>query len=930
MKANHIIIVQETHWDREWYLPFQEYRARLILLMDKLLEIFRVDPEYRNFTLDGQTIPLEDYLEVRPDCEDEIKKYVKEKRLSIGPMYVLPDEFLVSGESLIRNLLIGHQIAKKFGGVMKAGYIPDPFGHIAQLPQILKGFEIPSVLFWRGFGNEFEDLDLNIEFKWNSPGNSSSILAIYLMQSYGSVADLNLTAKSGKYKSALHKIKRVISRFEKYTATPYVILNSGSDHHEAKPEIPELINQWNELYPDKLLEQNDFEYYTNKVLSVAPDLKTFEGELRGGKVAHLLSGVFSARMWIKQRNTSIEYLYEKYTEPLTTITWALDKYNNFNYPKAFILTGLKWLIKNHPHDSICGCSIDQVHNEMETRFDWAEQIGNEVFKNSVLYLYDLITIKEDGKKIPIIVFNPLPWKRKDLANFNIISNIKITGFKSPGPFKIIDFKGNEIPYQYVQIKEEPRYHVANSISFYCSFLAEVPACGYRCFYIIPGEKPDELVIRKKELQLNIRSIENQFYKVDINLNGQINVLDKLSDELYEKVCYFEDVGDWGDEYDFSGPFENQTDLKFTTEDLNILEISSFIDGITQKTIKIRANLNLPGSLTEDRYSRDEFLISNLIDIYITLYKDIKRIDFKIILENASKDHRIRVLFPSKIKSKNVNSDGHFYVISRNIELPEAEHWAQKPLPTNHQKDFVSVSDESRTFSVLNKGLPEYEAIRNEDGSVSLAITLLRCIEWLSRHDFSSRRNNAGPDLKTPKAQCLGNHTFELSLVIEGNKSNWLTSQTHIHGKEFNNPLYVIAPSIVRTSIRASNKIVLVPFGIISYFSASKRQSFDPYLPEELSFLEIENTNIVLSALKKSEEGNELILRCYNISSEPQVTNVNFCDFIEIHDAQIVNFLEEEPQNEIKAFIKSVEKNSFLLEIDPHVIATIKIKMNNNK
>ena len=930
MKANHIIIVQETHWDREWYLPFQEYRARLILLMDKLLEIFRVDPEYRNFTLDGQTIPLEDYLEVRPDCEDEIKKYVKEKRLSIGPMYVLPDEFLVSGESLIRNLLIGHQIAKKFGGVMKAGYIPDPFGHIAQLPQILKGFEIPSVLFWRGFGNEFEDLDLNIEFKWNSPGNSSSILALYLMQSYGSVADLNLTTKSGKYKSALHKIKRVISRFEKYTATPYVILNSGSDHHEAKPEIPELINQWNELYPDKLLEQNDFEYYTNKVLSVAPDLKTFEGELRGGKVAHLLSGVFSARMWIKQRNTSIEYLYEKYTEPLTTITWALDKYNNFNYPKAFILTGLKWLIKNHPHDSICGCSIDQVHNEMETRFDWAEQIGNEVFKNSVLYLYDLITIKEDGKKIPIIVFNPLPWKRKDLANFNIISNIKITGFKSPGPFKIIDFKGNEIPYQYVQIKEEPRYHVANSISFYCSFLAEVPACGYRCFYIIPGEKPDELVIRKKELQLNIRSIENQFYKVDINLNGQINVLDKLSDELYEKVCYFEDVGDWGDEYDFSGPFENQTDLKFTTEDLNILEISSFIDGITQKTIKIRANLNLPGSLTEDRYSRDEFLISNLIDIYITLYKDIKRIDFKIILENASKDHRIRVLFPSKIKSKNVNSDGHFYVISRNIELPEAEHWAQKPLPTNHQKDFVSVSDESRTFSVLNKGLPEYEAIRNEDGSVSLAITLLRCIEWLSRHDFSSRRNNAGPDLKTPKAQCLGNHTFELSLVIEGNKSNWLTSQTHIHGKEFNNPLYVIAPSIVRTSIRASNKIVLVPFGIISYFSASKRQSFDPYLPEELSFLEIENTNIVLSALKKSEEGNELILRCYNISSEPQVTNVNFCDFIEIHDAQIVNFLEEEPQNEIKAFIKSVEKNSFLLEIDPHVIATIKIKMNNNK
>ena len=930
MKANHIIIVPETHWDREWYLPFQEYRAKLVLLMDKLLDILRSNPDYKNFTLDGQTIPLEDYLEVRPDCEDEIKKYVKEKRLSIGPMYVLPDEFLVSGESLIRNLLIGHQIARKFGRVMKAGYIPDPFGHIAQLPQILKGFEIPSVLFWRGFGDEFEDLNLNIEFLWNSPGNSSTILAIFLKLSYGSVADLNLKSKSGIYKSALHKIKRIITKFEEFTATPYVLLNSGSDHHEARPEIPALVKQWNDLYPDKVLEQSDFEYYVNKVLNYNPKLKSFQGELRGGRYAHLLSGVFSARMWIKQRNTAIEYLYEKYTEPLAAITWALDKYEKFHYPKDYILTGLKWLQKNAPHDSICGCSIDQVHDEMRTRFDWAEQIGHEVFKNTMIYLYDLISINNEGNKIAIIVFNPLPWKRRDLANFNIISNVKKAGFKSPENFKIIDSKGTNIPYQFVQCEEEPRYRVVYSISFYCSFLAEVPACGYKVYYIVPGEKPEEIVLKDNEFLININSIENQFYNINVDLKGQINVLDKNSDKIYENICFFEDVGDWGDEYDYSGPHENQTDLKFTSEDLNVLEILPLIDGLTQKTLRIRANLNLPASLSEDRYVRGEYLVSNLIDIYITLYKDIKRIDFKIDIENASKDHRIRVLFPSKIRSSKVYSDGHFYVNPRDVELPEAEKWAQKPLPTNHQKDFVSVSDTRRTFSVLNKGLPEYEAVINNDDTISLAITLLRCIEWLSRHDFASRRNNAGPDLHTPKAQCIGKHTFELSLVIEDSKSNWLVSQAHIRGKEFNNPFYVIAPVIMMTSIRASDKIVISPFGIISYFNETKRQPVLPYLPSELSFLEIDNKNIVLSALKKTEEGNELIIRCYNISSESQETNVKFCDFIEIHDAQIVNFLEEEPQNEIKAFIKSVEKHSFLLEINPHVIVTIKIKMNNNE
>jgi len=925
MKSNHIIIVPETHWDREWYLPFQEYRAKLVLLMDKLLDILRSDPDYTNFTLDGQTIPLEDYLEVRPDREDEIKKYVREKRLSIGPMYILPDEFLVSGESLIRNLLIGHQIARKFGRVMKAGYIPDPFGHIAQLPQILKGFEIPSVLFWRGFGDEFKAQNLNLEFLWNSPGNSSTILAIFLKLSYGSVADLNLKPKSGKFKSALHKIKRVITKLEEFTATPYVLLNSGSDHHEAKPEIPAIVKQWNDLYPDKVLEQNDFEYYVDKVLSSNPKLKSFQGELRGGKYAHLLSGVFSARMWIKQRNTAIEYLYEKYAEPISAITWTLDKYRKFEYPSGYLLTGMKWLAKNSPHDSICGCSIDQVHDEMVTRFDWAEQIGNEVFKNAMIYLYDLISINDEDDKIPIIIFNPLPWKRKDLANFNVISNIKKAGFKSPEDFKIVDSDDINIQYQIVQCEEEPRYKVVNSISYYCSFLAEVPACGYKVYYIVPGEKPEELVLRENELKLKINSIENQFYLVNVNLKGQINVLDKTSGEQYEKICFFEDVGDWGDEYDFSGPHDNQTDLKFTSEDMNVMEILPLIDGLTQKTLKIRANINLPSSLSEDRYIRDEYLVSNLIDISITLYKDIKRIDFKIDLENASKDHRIRVLFPSKIKSSKVYSDGHFYVNPRNVELPEAEKWAQKPLPTNHQKDFVSVSGDSRTFSVLNKGLPEYEAIINIDGTISLAITLLRCIEWLSRHDLVSRRNNAGPDLNTPKAQCIGKHTFELSLVIEDNKADWLASQTHVRGKEFNNPFYVIAPAIVKTSIRASNKIVLAPFGIISAFTATKRQQSLSYLPSELSFLDIDNKNIVLSALKKTEEGNDLILRFYNISPKTEVTTVSFCNFLQIEHIEIVNFLEEKPISEIKAILNFKPGNTFTLKMEPHVITTIRAK-----
>jgi mannosylglycerate hydrolase len=534
-------------------------------MMDNLLEIFRVNPEYKNFVLDGQIIPLEDYLEVRPEKEEEIKKYIKEGRLSIGPMYVLPDEFLVSGESLIRNLMIGHQISRKFGKIMNAGYIPDPFGHIAQLPQIIYGFEIPSVLFWRGFGNEFEDNKLNMEFTWNAPCKAASILGIYLVYGYGSLARLNGKKIKGEYKADLITIKERILDFQKHIVTPNVLLNNGSDHHEANPLIPELIKQWNSKHPDQQITQGDFEYYVNKVLESNPELKEFQGELRGGRYAPLLSGVFSARMWIKQRNTAIEYFYEKYSEPLSSITWSLDKYNKFDYPKDYILTGLKWLQKNAPHDSICGCSIDEVHNEMKTRFDWAEQIAYEVFKNSFLYLSQLINIDNKlNEQHAIIVFNPLPWQREDIVEFNTISR-KVSDEKFPYNLKLTDYEGRKIEYQYHVVEEDSRFNRKLGISHRFTFLAEIPACGYKVYYIQPVESEQVFPSENDNFNITREFLENEFYRIDISTDGLLTVLDKESGILYEKICEVEDVGDWGDEYDYSGPLENQTDITYTSE-----------------------------------------------------------------------------------------------------------------------------------------------------------------------------------------------------------------------------------------------------------------------------------------------------------------------------------------------------------------------------
>ena len=175
-----IILVPHTHWDREWYQTFQQFRARLVHTIDKLLDILDRDRNFSYFMLDGQTIVLDDYLEVQPEQEERLKKYTRSGRITVGPWYIQPDEFLVSGEALIRNLQMGLQRAAEFGEPMRIGYVPDCFGHIAQLPQILQGFGIDNAVFWRGVGAEARQS----EFLWAAP-DGTRVLVIHLADPMG-------------------------------------------------------------------------------------------------------------------------------------------------------------------------------------------------------------------------------------------------------------------------------------------------------------------------------------------------------------------------------------------------------------------------------------------------------------------------------------------------------------------------------------------------------------------------------------------------------------------------------------------------------------------------------------------------------------------------------------------------------------------------
>src|SRR3972149_4223199 len=435
---NTLHLASHTHWDREWYLTFQQFRMKLVNLIDGLLDLLENDGKYKYFMLDGQTIVLEDYLEIRPEMENKLKGLIRSGRLIIGPWYILPDEFLVSPESTIRNLLLGDQICKHFGGKMNIGYIPDPFGHISQIPQILNGFGIHSAIFRRGLSDE------PVELNWESP-NGSSVFVSYLRDGYDNAAGLPTHDKLLFSK----EVKRLSDSLNQPSAADQILLMQGTDHRRPPVDTSDAIASTSGMLDGDVLIHSTLETYLDAVQASIKgfDIPTICGELRSPKKHHLLPGVLSTRMWIKQLNNSCETLLEKWAEPFSTINQLIDgKFENrFNQNPSEILDhAWRILLQNHPHDSICGCSIDQVHDEMKTRFGQVEQIGDEITLQSLVQISNKINtsrVKPEGDVSSLIVFNPNSFKRSDIVNceLNIPSEVQ--------SFKLVDPEGNQVPFQ---------------------------------------------------------------------------------------------------------------------------------------------------------------------------------------------------------------------------------------------------------------------------------------------------------------------------------------------------------------------------------------------------------------------------------------------------------------------------------------------------
>lgn len=990
-------IVSHTHWDREWYLPFQRFRLQLVHLVDHLLNLLENDPDFKHFMLDGQTIVLEDYLQVRPENEERLKRLVQSGRLLIGPWYILPDEFLVSPEAIIRNLLEGERTARRFGQKMESGYIPDPFGHIAQMPQILRGFGIDTACLQRGLADE------PCEFWWEAPDGSHVWMA-YLRDSYANATHLPVSNPQAFAAEAA----RARDSLRPHTRASHLLLMHGNDHTVPPVGTSAAIAQAAQFLPgDRIIHSTlpDFFAAVREELGVADGRSTSQaeefpvlrGELRASKRHNLLPGVLSSRMWIKQRNHACQILLEKWAEPFSA--WA----SFLSHPLPPLRFAWRLLLECHPHDSICGCSIDQVHEEMRSRFDQVEQIGEELTRQSLESIASRATTLPDSvaEKIApeelhsaLLVFNPVAGPRTDLvqAQLQLPPGVR--------EFEILSAEGQVLPHQVagsevwevaaqeLSLKELQDLLAASGgpslesapflqgLSLYAldftpagetlqihaslcdpgirglapealsaalpefmrllnegayrrfkvradltltkiEFVApEVPGHGYKTFWIrlkeaprsgIPAlstkmentasagaSEPDphpELAAVSgppapfsSDEPLQSTSIENEFFRVEAGAaDGSLTLLDKRSGRLYRGLQRFVDGGDRGDEYNYCPP---EADELVTARLVNLrLEKTALSQALLMDLV-----MDLPVGLAPNRSARSQERAETTLQSRISLYAGVPRLDFETRIDNHSSDHRLRVHFAFPERVDSAEYDGHFTINQRPVALPPFdETWQEHPRPEKPQRHFCHLSADEHGFILANRGLPEVEVLDQPgEGGSEIALTLLRCTGWLSRDDLSNRRNHAGPGLPTPGAQMLGSWDFAYSLIPYSKPAQNPLDGFHL-AYAFNAPLRSAA-----TGLHAGR------------------------LPAQGSLVEVQPATFALSAVKLAEDGSGLIVRGYNLTSEP--IQVKLAPWQPFERAWLVN-LAEQPQAELR-----VEPDGSLrFEAGAHAICSLKFE-----
>lgn len=876
MKKIHYI--PHTHWDREWYRSSNAFRIRLVYVFDKVLQLLEQEDELSFFSFDGQVAALEDYLEIKPEMKEKVQKLVTEKRLFIGPWYTQPDLFLTSNESILRNLIIGSNMAESLGHCMDVGWIPDAFGQIAATPQIFSELGMQSVFVWRGF--DYEMIDDSV-FLWKGP-DGSKILTIHFPLGYGHYRYLPTENTEAK-KEVLDIVQQLEPRFKENE----LLFMGGSDHAMPQEGVENILKEINEeiLADDYQIEQSNPEKFTQAVkkqLEISPrKLMMFEGEARSAALGRIHAGISSTRIDIKNSMRKYETLLPRVCEPLTVMTSLSGGESDQRVLNHF----WKKLFKNSFHDSIYASSPESVNQTVVNRLLDLRHGLNEWVWLQFRFLKNQLDLSSLKNEELIILFNTLPYKREDLVLVNVYTE---------GEFTLKTFDDKEVPYAIREHKEEVNVeiedymgllHLNNPYKVQHGELQhtqvvisakELPSLGYQAIKVCPVDQKANNVV-ETSLRVNNQIVENDYLKMSILEDGSLEVYHKESGQVFTNLWYFEEKGDAGDEYNYSPPSNDQI---FTTRgipaQIELLEKNPF-----EVIFKVTHRLESP--LTTNTKIRSKEMVTNIIESEVRMTAESEMLFFETTIHNQSNDHQIRVIFDD-VKSSEWNiSEGHFGQVRRNNTiskeyLPSA---TEIELPIYPMNRYVYLEGES-TLALLSGGPMEYEVYDNK----KLTLTLLRSTGALGKSDLEFRPGRAsGYHLSTPSSQLLESVTSNYGLAF-GSKLN----QSKLS--------------------RAADQLT-VPIQSRQLKDLTRKENNK--LPAKVSFLEI-STGLEMLTFKKREDNRGYVLRLSNVSGETLVgATVKLPDSIQ--SIWHSNLLEKEKEALVfkngRVILPAMTKDSFI-------------------
>ncbi|MDZ7678805.1 MAG: glycoside hydrolase family 38 C-terminal domain-containing protein [Acidimicrobiales bacterium] len=793
-----VTVVPHTHWDREWYRPFQSFRADLVALLDELLPRLDADPSAGHFMLDGQMAVVDDYLEIRPEAEPLMRRLAASGRLGVGPWYILMDEFLVSGETIVRNLEMGLDRAATFGGAMRVGYLPDMFGHIAQMPQILTQFGFSDAVVWRGVPTAIDQSP----FWWRAP-DGSTVKAEYLPRGYGNGARLPDDAKD-----LVERIREFDRAQTRFVGDGPILWMNGTDHQVPASHLGRLVAEAND-------QQDDYELVVGSLpehlaLTSADGAPTWTGELRSGSRANLLMGVASNRTDVRQATARAERSVERLAEPLATMAAVAG----YEWPSTFL--GLAWrnLVLDSAHDSVCACSVDEVCDAVLVRYAEANRIAEAVAGQALEAVASslaepaTIVANTSGRTRGGLIELELPGNGTD-DSLQLLSErpereLIHTVARSDAPTVVerelhihLGVQGVEIDTSDdssvdVTIHADPAHRRQPTFGWVVTELrsmvdhapdgavrvwlrrpptrkvlarvGDVPGLGWTAWtpglldvdpvQVLPAARPNREELSTAKVG---NSSQNPAVAALGLANGLVTVEVDPDDGTFSVNGHgglgrLVDDGDEGDTYNHSPPSHQQV---IDTPDS--VQVAVTESGPLRGRVQVTCNYTWPEEVVDGvRVGSVPVEVSTTLELRAG--ESLVRVT--TALDNRCRDHRLRVHLPLVEPAEGSEAECAFGVVTRGLVAEGGE--TETALATFPSRRFVRAGG----ITVAHEGLTEYELVDIEGETArTLAVTLLRCTGWLSRGPMAYRPQPAGPVLEAPGAQMSGRQEMRWAVQV---------------------------------------------------------------------------------------------------------------------------------------------------------------------